>query len=57
MPITANQVFGQVQGAIKALEKLPAKERDTKPSKAFADNHNNLLSLAKEAMPDVDTRR
>jgi len=57
MSVTVNQVFGQVQGAIKALEKLPAKERESKPSRAFAENYNNLLSLAKEAMPDVDARR
>jgi len=57
MPITPNQVFGQVQGAIRALEKLPAKERETKPSRSFAENYNNLLTLAKEAMPQVDSRR
>ena len=57
MPVTANEIFAQVQGAIKALEKLPAKERDTKPSKTFAENYNDLRSLAQEAMPDADTRR
>jgi hypothetical protein len=57
MAITANQVSSQVAGAIRALEKLPAKERESKPSATFADNYNNLLALAKEAMPEVHQRR
>jgi hypothetical protein len=57
MAITANQISHQVAGAIQALEKLPAKERETKPSKIFIDNYINLLALAKEAMPNVDERR
>ncbi|AMC33883.1 hypothetical protein [Janthinobacterium sp. B9-8] len=57
MSVTPNQIHTQVAGAIKALEKLPAKERETKPSRTFSDNYNNLLSLAKEAMPTVDARR
>lgn len=57
MPVTAQQIHTQVAAAIRALEKLPAKEREVKPSKTFADNYNNVLALAKEAMPDVDARR
>jgi hypothetical protein len=57
MPITAEQIYNQVQGSIKALEKLPAKEREQKPSQLFANNYNQLLALAKEAMPSTDTRR
>ena len=57
MAITVNQIHGQVAGAIKALEKLPAKERESKPSRAFTENYNSLLALSKEAMPDVDARR
>ena len=57
MSVTAEQIYSQVANAIKALEKLPAKERDAKPSRAFAENYNNLLLLAKEAMPSVDPRR
>ena len=57
MAVTVNQLHSQVTGAIKALEKLPAKERETKPSAAFAENYNTLLALSKEAMPDVDARR
>lgn len=57
MSVTPDQIHTQVAGAIKALEKLPAKEREAKPSRTFSDNYNNLLSLAKEAMPKVDARR
>lgn len=57
MAINANQASAQVTGAIRALEKLPAKEREAKPSSTFARNYNNLLALSKEAMPDVDERR
>ena len=57
MAVTPNQIHSQVQGAIKAFEKLPAKERELKPTKQFADNYTQLLALAKEAMPDVDARR
>jgi hypothetical protein len=57
MAISANQLQPQVAAAIRALEKLPAKEREVKPSPAFVDNYNTLLELAKEAMPDVDPRR
>lgn len=57
MAINANQASAQVEAAIKALEKLPAKEREVRPSSTFARNYNNLLALAKESMPDVDKRR
>jgi hypothetical protein len=57
MTITVNQVSEQIQGVIKALDKLPAKEREAKPSTLFARNYNNLLTLSKESMPDVDDRR
>ena len=57
MPVTPDQISTQIAGVIRALEKLPAKEREAKPSRAFVENYNNLLTLAKEAMPDVDARR
>lgn len=57
MAITANQLSSQVSASIRALEKLPAKERETKPSRLFIDNYNNLLAMAKEAMSEVDDRR
>ena len=57
MTVTADQILPQVQAAIRALEKLPAKERDQKPSKLLVNNYNQLLLLAKEAMPTVDSRR
>lgn len=57
MAINANQAYNQIKGAIAALEKLPAKEREVRPSSTFARNYNNLLALAKESMPDVDERR
>lgn len=57
MAITADQISAQVAGSIRALEKLPAKEREAKPSKSFVHNFNNLLELAKESMPEVDSRR
>lgn len=57
MAINANQAGDQVAGAIRALEKLPAKEREARPSTPFAINYNNLLMMSKETMPDVDARR
>lgn len=57
MAVTANQVSSQVGASIRALEKLPARERETKPSTLFVGNYNNLLAMAKEAMPEVDDRR
>ena len=57
MAINANQAHAQVTSAIRALEKLPAKEREATPSTIFVGNYNNLLLLAKESMPDVDERR
>lgn len=57
MAVTVNQISAQIDGAIKALEKLPARERETKPSDTFVINYNNLVALAKESMPDVDERR
>lgn len=56
MPITANQVNDQVLGAIRALEKLPAKEREVRPSHTFIANYSNLVEFGKEAMPEVDER-
>jgi hypothetical protein len=57
MTINANQAKAQVVGMIRALEKLPAKEREARPSPTFARNYNSLLELSKESMPDVDDRR
>lgn len=57
MAINANQASAQVTGAIRAFEKISAKEREARPSSTFARNYNNLLALAKESMPDVDERR
>lgn len=57
MSTTADQLFGQVQAVIQALEKITAKERGEAPSKDFCENYNSLLTLAKEAMPNEDSRR
>ena len=57
MPISAEELFPQIQAAAKALDKIPAKEREQYPHKAFADNYNNLLALAKEALPETESRR
>lgn len=57
MPVSAEELFPQVQAAAQVLEKVSAKEREQYPHKAFADNYNNLLALAKEAMPETDPRR
>lgn len=57
MSITAEDLYPQVQAAAQVLEKISAKEREQSPHKAFADNYNNLLALAKEAMPSLDARR
>lgn len=57
MPVSAEELFPQVQSAAQVLEKVPAKEREQYPHNAFADNYNNLLALAKESIPETDPRR
>lgn len=57
MAITPDQIHTQIEGLVYALERIPAKEREQKPTGQFADNYNTHLALAKEAMPDVDSRR
>ncbi len=57
MILTPDQIYTQIEGAVYALEKVPAKEREQKPSEQFATNYNNLLALAKESMPSADDRR
>ena len=57
MPVTPDEIYGQIQAASSALEKLSAKEREQKPHQQFGENYNMLLSLAKESMPAVDSRR
>jgi hypothetical protein len=57
MSIEPDAIQQQLLGAIQALEKLSAKEREQRPYREFGENYNNLLSLAKEAMPSVDSRR
>lgn len=57
MFVTPDQIYAQIEAAASALEKLSAKEREQKPHQQFAENYNNLLSLAKEAMPSIETRR
>lgn len=57
MPVTADQMYSQIEAAVSALEKLSAKEREQKPHQQFADNYNNLLSLAKEVASHADARR
>ncbi|WP_184457702.1 hypothetical protein [Xanthomonas sp. F14] len=55
--VTADQIHSQIEAAVSALEKLSVKEREQKPHQQFGENYNNLLSLAKEAMPSIDARR
>lgn len=55
--VTPDQIYSQIEAAASALEKLSAKEREQKPHQQFGENYNALLSLAKEVMPSIDTRR
>jgi hypothetical protein len=57
MPITAEQMYGQITKAVEALSKMSAKERGQNPTKQFAENYNTQLALSKEALPNVDNRR
>jgi len=56
MSVTAEEVYEQVNATIRVLEKLTAKEREGKPTQQFAANYNQYLALAKEVLPDADSR-
>lgn len=57
MSTSPEDLYPQIQAAANVLEKIPAKEREQAPHKEFAENYNNLLALAKKAMPKIDSRR
>jgi hypothetical protein len=56
MSSTPEQIKRHVQATIHTLKKLSAKERMQKPSQPFIEDYNNFLSMAKEAMPSIDSR-
>ncbi len=57
MKSNANQIFYQVNQAVEGLEKMTEKEALLEPSKAFGENYNSLLNLARETVPAADSRR
>lgn len=57
MPNSPEQILGQVNASVDALEKLSKPEREKSPSVWHAENFNNLLLLSKEALTTVDEKR
>ncbi|MFW9571090.1 hypothetical protein ACCP99_03445 [Xanthomonas sp. NCPPB 3443] len=57
MTITSSEVYAQIEASANVLKNLSAKEREQQPYKEFGENYNSLLSLAKEALPNIDPRR
>lgn len=57
MAVAPDQLYNQIKTALDSAPKLSAKETDVFVTVAIAKNFNQLLELAKEAMPDVDKRR
>lgn len=53
MTITADDLRPQIMAALETFEKMSAKERETQVSKYYAERINELISLGKQAMPDV----
>lgn len=56
MPITRSQVRAKAKAIADSLSKLTQAERQCEPSVEYVESYNQLLELAKEAVPDVDAR-
>jgi hypothetical protein len=57
MTITADDIYPQIRAALGTFEKMSAKERETQVTKYYAERFNELLSLGKQAMPNVVVSR
>jgi hypothetical protein len=57
MAVTAEEMYTQIKSALDAMGKPSVKEMETFITTAHANNFNKLLTLSKEAMPNVDERR
>ncbi|RBB37540.1 hypothetical protein DPV79_21325 [Burkholderia reimsis] len=57
MAVAPDQLYNQIKVALDSAPKLSAKDADVYVTVAIAKNFNQLLELAKEAMPEVDKRR
>jgi hypothetical protein len=56
MPVSASEVSAMASVFVDTIGKMSAKEREKTPTMPFAERFNNILVLAKEAAPDVDSR-
>jgi hypothetical protein len=54
---TADDLYPQLKNSLDSFEKMSAKERESKVSAYYAERVNDLLSLSKEAMPNVTGKR
>ncbi|EIF29508.1 hypothetical protein BCh11DRAFT_04953 [Burkholderia sp. Ch1-1] len=57
MAVAPDQLYNQIKTALESAPKQSAKDADVYVTVTIAKNFNQLLDLAKEAMPDVDKRR
>jgi hypothetical protein len=56
MAVKVEEVEGLIGAFIAAIEHMSAKERAERPWGHFGERYNQVLSLAKEAVPSVDAR-
>lgn len=56
MAITKYEVRGAARAFVDTLSKLPAKERERPPAVGYAQEINNLITLAREVAPEIDGR-
>jgi hypothetical protein len=56
MAVSSDDVEALVGSFVIAIERMSAKERQEKPYNQFGERFNEVLCLAKEALPTVDVR-
>jgi len=56
MSVHPSQIRSKAKALSDTLAKLSQAERDRQPSPQFIESYNQLLDLAREAIPTVDNR-
>jgi hypothetical protein len=56
MSVHSSQIGSTAKALADTLAKLSQAERDREPSPQFIERYNQLLDLAREAIPTVDNR-
>lgn len=56
MTVELRDVEGVAGAFVTVLERMSQKERQDTPNKQYGERFNDILALAKEAMPQIDQR-